>query len=225
MEEPWQWIQAGKYDEAEAILTNFNFVMAKCKANRFEDLLKDFRCLIKAKQEARQEISNDLDIWQRFMNGKAHILRRAVSEWPADRILLQLAVEHADDSPVTIAAERWLEEGKCDWTWLRDIGRPALMPPDPCLAVLEDIGLRDVMVLKSGGILLLSRRRLSVPLGGSLWQTSVPDKGPKQSRRWRKIVDDGRILSWSDDGTMCIWDGKSDWPKVPTKVHANRSGA
>ena len=156
MEEPWQWIQAGKYDEAEALLTNFDFAMAKCNANRLSDLLEDFRWLVKAKRDAGQEISKDLSIWQRFMYGKAHLLLRAVPEWTADRILLQLAVEHADDSPVTIAAERWLGGRKPDWIWLRDIERPALMPPDPCLAVLEDIRLRNVMVLKSGGILLLS---------------------------------------------------------------------
>jgi hypothetical protein len=40
-------------------------------------------------------------LWQAFWREREHILRRGDERWPAYKILLQLAVEHADDSPVT----------------------------------------------------------------------------------------------------------------------------
>jgi len=70
-----------------------------------------------------KEAQQRLEIWETFFREKAHILRRGNEEWPAHKILLQLAVEHADESPLTICAERWLSEGRCDWAWLRRIPR------------------------------------------------------------------------------------------------------
>ena len=206
--------------QARGRLTNFDYLMARLARSetaQLEHLNDEYRQV-----EARLALSDwaDFRVWQRFMQGKLHVLRRGCASWPADRILLQFAVEHADDSPVTIAAERWLEEGKCDWTWLRNIGRPALMPPDPCLAVLEDIELRDAMVLKSGGILLLSSDGFLFRWEGLSGKPPFPIKGQNKAVGGLRPFDDGRILSWSDDGTMCIWDGKSDWPKVPPKIHA-----
>lgn len=67
---------------------------------------------------------SELALWEGFFRGRAHILAQAESLWSADRILLQLAVEHAGDSPVTKAAEAWLAAGACDWTWLRARYRP-----------------------------------------------------------------------------------------------------
>ena len=45
------------------------------------------------------------------------------------------------------------------------------------------------------------------------------DEGPRQPIRGVKILDDGRILSWSEDRTLCLWDGKSDLPQVTMIGH------
>ena len=222
MEEPWQWIQAAKYDEAEAILTNFSFVMAKCKANRFERSSQRFPTLqINAKQEAREPLSNGLDIWQEFMNRNAHILRRATSDWTADRILLQLAVEHADDSPLTIAAEQWLEAGDCDWTWLRDIQRPALMQTDPCIAVLEGHSgpVAEALVLDNGHILSWSGDHTLCLWDGQTGGPLVTMAGHSGKVTGVIVLDDGRILSWSQDGTLRLWDGQTGAPLVTMAGH------
>ena len=43
--------------------------------------------------------------------------------WESWRIFFQAAMDHADDSPVTIGAEKFYADGKCDWTWLRRVNR------------------------------------------------------------------------------------------------------
>ena len=94
-----------------------------------------------------------------------YILGRASDYWPANRILLQIATEHADDSPVTEAAEKWLAEGHCNWLWLRSAKRPESAPKSS-LQVMEGhtAGIKSVIQL--------------------------PDE---------------RILSWSVDGTLRLW--------------------
>jgi len=83
------------------------------------------------------ETKKRLEIWSDFFREKAHILRRGNEAWPAHKILLQLAVEHADDSPLTIAAEAWLPDGRCKWFWLRRIQRLRHLEKNPWLAILE----------------------------------------------------------------------------------------
>ena len=39
-------------------------------------------------------------------------------------------------------------------------------------------------------------------------------KGHSGSVQGVRVLDDGRILSWAADGTLCIWDGESDQPKA-----------
>ena len=65
-----------------------------------------------------------LDIEAAFFRENAHILRRGNADWPTHKILLQLAIEHADDSPLTQGAECWLAENRCDWFWLKKQKHP-----------------------------------------------------------------------------------------------------
>ena len=43
--------------------------------------------------------------------------------------MLQLALEHADNSPLTTAAEKWVAEGRCTWPLLYNPKRPAEVVP------------------------------------------------------------------------------------------------
>ena len=61
-----------------------------------------------------QTLSQNLAIWEEFIRTKAHILRRGNDAWPSHKILLQLAMEHADDSPVTLAAENFINKKNVD---------------------------------------------------------------------------------------------------------------
>ena len=52
-----------------------------------------------------------LAVWEEFARTKRHILERGDEEWPANKILLQLAGQYADDSVVTEAAEHYVQKG------------------------------------------------------------------------------------------------------------------
>jgi WD40 repeat protein len=108
MEEPWQWIQAGKLSQAEALLTSFDFAMAKCEANRFDDLRDDYQRITDAILNSGRKLSRNLTIWEEFISTRAHILRRGNDSWPSHKILLQLAIEHARTSPLAIQAKSFL---------------------------------------------------------------------------------------------------------------------
>ena len=47
--------------------------------------------------------------WHRFVAEHVHVLLRGNAAWGAEKILLQCAVEYADESAVTQAAEAWLQ--------------------------------------------------------------------------------------------------------------------
>jgi WD40 repeat protein len=159
MEEPWQRLQAGQLEQAEALLIDFDFAMAKCEANRFEDLFTDFQQLVLSLRLSGSTLSQNLIIWEEFIRTKAHILRRGDDAWPSHKILLQLAMEHADDSPLTLEAERFIKESKCNWAWLKNTHRPGKYYPSQCIAVLEghSTSVDDVYAFDDGRVLSLSR--------------------------------------------------------------------
>ncbi len=124
----------GRMDNGlEQTLTDFSFLMSKCAVYNNDDLQEDYQMAF----EYMQKPSNNLKIWNEFFLEKSHILRRGNDEWPSNKILLQLAVEHADESPVTRAAEAWLDTGTCDWLWLRNMVRPIDIIVNPCKLILE----------------------------------------------------------------------------------------
>lgn len=130
-------LEVGRTDAACGLLTNFAYLMARLRAlpdpGGVAGLGEDWRAFL-GKGGA---VSGDTHLWEAFLREREHILRRGDAPWPAYKILLQLAVEHADDSPVTQAAEAWLEQAECDWMWLRRELRIAHAAPNPCLRVFE----------------------------------------------------------------------------------------
>ena len=69
MEQPWQLTKAGLLQEAEALLTDFDFVMTKCEAGLVEDLLDDYLRLNDALEMQPQ--SARLKEWESFMQRNA----------------------------------------------------------------------------------------------------------------------------------------------------------
>lgn len=221
MEEPWQRIKAGELERAEALLTNFDFCMAKCEGNRFNDLHADYRLLMRHMHAVGTQPSATLKIWEEFIRTKAHILRRGNAEWPSHKILLQLAIEHAEDSPLTLAAETFLAEGKCDWEWLRNMTRPKKYVPDPCLMVFEghvdNIG--GALVLPNGRLLSWSWDRTM-----RLWDASTGIEIALLEGHSERIIEahtlpSGNVISWSWDHSLRIWDISSAAQKTIMKGH------
>lgn len=143
-----------------------------------------------------------------FFLERAHILRRGNEVWPSYKILLQLAVEHADDSPLTLGAEKFLADGKCKWLWLRRERRLSHVAPNPCQAVIEcrdgDEGNNDaqavngVLELSGGGLLSWSWETMCFWGCNGEFLKKHPGSGAIK-------LADGRILSWSSEGTIQLW--------------------
>ena len=176
-------VHAEEHDPAVELLTDFAFVLYKTRAGLLQGVFDDYDMV---RREAPAEEMRRLEIWDDFFHEKAHILRRGSDEWPAHKILLQLAVEHADDSPLTIGAEEWLAEDRCDWLWLHRVPRLPHAQKNPCLAVLEghSSGIRGVQELSGG-----------------------------------------RLLSWSGDRTLWIWDSQSGACLVVLEGHTDSIGS
>ena len=181
VEQPYQETLSERWTEvAEKILASFPFLMAKAKADMVEGILEDYAFLW---NKASDYLKSQLDLWRSFFSERVHILRRGNTEWPAYKMLLQLAIEHADDSPLTIAAEKWLAEGHCDWLWLRRVPRLPHAQKNPCLAVLEGH---------------------TADVNGAL------------------VLSDGRLLSWSGDETLRLWDRHSGACLAVFQGHTDR---
>ena len=150
--------------------------------------------------------------WAAFLRERRHLLRRGRLGWPSNRILLQLGVDHAEESSVTQAAETWLRGGGCDWTWLRRAPgqRPRQPEASALLAVLEghEDGVRGVLRLADGRVLSWSddgyvafwdveRRRIVL-------RGEQHESGANVALR-----SDGRIVSWCLlDTTVRVWDAE-----------------
>jgi hypothetical protein len=126
------------------LLTDFDWLQAKLEVTDVHALIADFEFL-------QEEGDSSLQAWKMFLEERVHLLGRGNAGWRSNRILLQLAVEHADNSPITLAAEEWLNHGKCNWIWLRRRSRPAKLPPQAALAsVMVGDPILDLAVDKQG---------------------------------------------------------------------------
>lgn len=154
--------RAGQEEALTRTLTDFPFAMRRVDGGALEHALQDYRAL-----RSDAVLAVPLRAWADCLLGGAHLIRRASPQWTASRILLQLAIEHADTSAITLAAQAWLSLGQCDWTWMRQLDRPQRFSPSPVLCVLE---------------------------------------GHRDDVRGAQALEQNRLLSWSDDGSLRIWD-------------------
>jgi len=202
MEQPWQLAVARRGAELETLLTDFGFCMGKCAANRADDLIADFSATrhIAAK-------SAGLRAWQSLITSQGHLLRRGASAWPAHRIFLQVALEHAADSAATLAAQAWLRHGLCDWPRLQRVNRPQHLRHDGCQAVFEGhTGRID------GAVLLDSATLLTWSRDGTLRTWDHDSGSPRETFKGHTkavcgavVLPGGEILSWSRDRTLAVW--------------------
>jgi len=151
-----QLLDSGCVVEARGLLCDFGYLMDRLKPEALPasglvaGVVEDWACAIAAAPAPTREER----LWESFFREGQHILCRGSEQWPANKILLQLAMEQAEDSPVTAAAERWLEAGGCDWFWLRDLRRPEKAAVGHCLRVLagHDQPVTGALVCPDGRI-------------------------------------------------------------------------
>lgn len=221
---------AGRYDPSVAAqlqhtvdrLTSYAEVDSRLRQYGSDGWIADLETAVDAmRRGASLQDPESLLIWESFARENAHILRKADEQWPANRVLLQLAIEHADDSPVTRAAEKWLAEGGCDWVWLRNPQRPPALMPQPCLRVLtgHHASVEGALVLDDERVLSWSSDKMLC-----IWRTDrganplIPSghDGPVMGAL---IMQDRRVLSWSDDATLRLWDEASGRPVATLTGH------
>lgn len=211
-------LAAGLLARARALLTNFAWLQA-----RLGELPDEAAAVADDASATARHLSpraRAFAAWEAFLRESVHLLQNGDAEWPANRVLLQLAVEHADDSPVTRAAEAWLAAGKCDWIWLR---RVRVQRPQ----VRRHTGRIAVMGAHAGpvrGVLLLKEDRiLSWADGPDLWIWNSRGRLLATLTGHTDVVNgalelpSGEVLSWSDDGSVRRWNGLGE----PIATHAS----
>jgi len=135
-----------------------------------------------------------LKLWEEFSVSRSPILSRGNNDWPANRILLQLASEYADDSMVTEAAEEWAQEIGCNWPRLTNLRRP--------VSTLDD---------EIKGVYLDPRPKRGIDREGHTDRVmgAIPSSG-------------GKVISWALDGTIKIWEATTGAPVHTIKAHEER---
>lgn len=209
---------------AEALLTNFEYAMARLASENGEGARPMARDYIAVQAIGGLADSAEFRIWKSFFRERAHILVRGDERWPAHKNLLQQAMEHADDSPITKKAEIWLATGKCDWLWLRNARRLAEAAPNTCLAVLE--GHTD----KIGGVLDLRDGRVISWAEDHvlrIWDATAGNclrvlQGHSLAVIGALVLPDGGILSWSFDHTLRAWDIASGTCRAVLEGHTDQ---
>ena len=182
----------GRVEDRLQILMDFAFAMRRSAKGMLLAMLADYR--------SEEHSSNSaMQAWAHCILSQSHVLRRGTLEWPAHKILLQLAIEHANDSAITVAAEHWLQIGQCDWTWLRRKQRDLRFVTSHCHMTFEGHSKSTIAVL-----LLPERRMASISEDCSLriWNLNsgncenifaTTDSPYSAIIEWPQ----GKILAWS----------------------------
>ena len=214
---PWQLTRSGQWEDLQSLtLENFSFVTGKVQAGLLNSLVEDYRHAIEL---APGEIRSSLTIWQTFFLEREHLYRRARPHWPSELILLQTAIEHADDSPLTRQALEWIQAGHGTGLRLINARRPQSSSETSCQRVLEghSRAVFHAWALEDGQFGSLSEdgtARFWSPEGHlnqtyELWAPSqaladwvegLPDPDDGSTR-----LEDGRFLSWFGSGRLRLW--------------------
>jgi len=102
--------------------------------------------------------NKNLNIFHNFIRSNQHLLKKGDDNWSADKILLQLAYEHAKDSPITKQAEYFLEDRRVNWTYLKQQNRKRFFNVNPNYLTLDTNGLaeiRDVILINNDFLVVL----------------------------------------------------------------------
>jgi WD40 repeat protein len=145
-----------------------------------------------------------------FIIEKSHLLARGTVQWPAHKILLQLAIERADNDLLTLAAESWLNLGLCDWVWMRQINRPKRLQVSPLIAVMDghSYQISKVVILPSFKAISWSYNKTIAfwnLIDGSLISKLNTFANSKGGLDGASMLTDSQIFCWSGFD-LELWD-------------------
>jgi len=203
MEQPWQLAQAGSLEDFQTLIADFGFCMGKCAANAGADLIEDYKL-----SGISSVTDSHLGTWLSLVREKGHQLRRGEKRWPCHKILLQVALEHADESAVSLDAEKWLDKDLCDWPYARKHPRPRRLLRSGCIGVFEGHQSRVDGALYIDEDTLLSWSRDHTLRTWDVQMAAPRDTlvGHSSAVLGALLLPSGNILSWSKDRTLAIWE-------------------
>lgn len=225
-------VDEGRHAEALTLLTDFDGVMT-----RFERLgsgrdAADGWYADWGRVRSCHRLEGEAVAWWDFARANRHHFQK--EGWSAEKVLFQAAMDHADDSPVTRAAERFAAASRCNWLWLRQVNRLKEYQPSPTLVVLAGHrdSVRGATQLEDGRILSWANATVARDgtlrlWGGATGESLAVLEGHKYGANGALALPEGRILSWSRaEPTIRLWDGTSGAPLAPLSGHvANVRGA
>ena len=124
-------LENNRREDAIEWMTDFELTMGRFQALDFSGRAADSWYADWEKLAKFIKFSRDCKIWWEFAESTKDHFRKP--GWESWRVFFQAAMDHADDSPVTIGAEKFYTEGKCDWTWLRWTNRNPKWKPSPLI--------------------------------------------------------------------------------------------
>ena len=222
VEQPYQETLSGQWDDLYAkTLGNYGFVEAKIKANMLNEILADYE--FAEQNDVGKELNSNFRFWKSFIQSSMHTLLKGNEKWPAFKILLQLAMEHADNSPVTMAAEEYLKNDNVNWHWMRRMQRPKSEQGSTFVPILGD----HTQAIK--GVKLLSNKTFitwSDDTTLKIWDKEGKSMVTLEGHKGPVIdafeLSNDRILSLSVDHTIRIWKLDKTLPDLIIKTNASK---
>jgi len=213
---PRTLIDAGRWDDLTALLTDLEFIEATCDAGMTYELVTDYNV---APPECREAIAP----FHRFTRANAHIFAQDL-EW-----VVQRAYNSAASGPVAEAAERLLNDpARPKRPWLRHLHRPP-DAPSACLQVLQghtDI-VRSVALTPDGRQAVTGSSDRTV----RVWDLASGEclrtlEGHTAGVSSVALTPDGRqAVTGSGDRTVRVWDLNSGACLRTLEGHTESVGA
>lgn len=200
---PYQWSNAEIWNKLENTLTDFNFPMAKCAAQMVNDLIADYQDAVRKPLPNPEAIKT----WETFFLRYALNLRRSVPRWQAYKVLLQLALDHADESPVTVAAEKWCTETSINFPFFHKVNRPQKLSPDYRMIAIDHSVSCMVLHFDGDRLIAADKDDWDIKLFDTKNGQWLRNLGRHNGEVTQLILhaDGIRVVSASEDKTIRIW--------------------
>ncbi|HUT02341.1 MAG TPA: AAA family ATPase, partial [bacterium] len=206
-------LEAGKIAECAATLTSVAFLSSRLESAKAEELIHQ------TDRDFEQLGNGSLEDWMYFWHTISPRLRQNLEGFgktTASELLIQLALDAEPGGAVARAAEKQLRGHRVDWAQVAGYHgqrmRPSNHNRDP-LEGMSTLRLSDNRILSWQPFYPLWE-----VTGGSnvlqLWSVTS-DPGLKLTGHELAVLGalelkDGRILSWSYDGTLRLWSAKDE---------------
>jgi len=151
--------------------------------------------------------NKNLHIFHNFIKSNEYLLKKGDNNWPTERILYQLSYEHAEDSPITQQAEKFINDGRVAWPVLLQRNLKKKYYENPNIQTFTD----HTSVITNAHI-INENKILTSSWDGTLRIWNLNDGSSKALKgHANKIVDCALLnknlaYSISTDGTIRFWD-------------------